>query len=386
MNDNPLTSDESSGEGDNFEFSCELIARTTYILKVFSWNNETMDYTLQIVPPEPVDLTYLDEHGDQQSEENYTVIDSATTAWESGWYAAEGEVNLSDRVTVTGDVNLVLKNGAVLTAAKGVGIPAGASLTIYGQTNTEAAMGQLIATSDNYYSDGIGRTNGEDGVGAITIVGGKINATGKNSGAGIAGYETAILGGVVTALGGSSGGAGIGGGNQSYPSAVTISGGNVTATGGIGAAGIGCGSFSWNSSASSVVTITGGNVTALGTCENGVYKCAGICTGKRGTERAAIRLNWTALTDSVTLNGTHGNLVLAAPFVSGGSPVTEASLTDISSRMTITPLYRYETHCDLRIRRQYIRYHSGCGKQPGFPPRRSDKGRSQLPVLVRGQR
>lgn len=88
--------------------------------------------------------------------------------------------------------------------------------------------------------------------GNLTITGGEIIATGGNGGAGIGGGRDSgpnsasgilISGGKVTATGGDFGGAGIGGGNWSSASDITITGGEVTAKGGTNGAGIGGG---WN--------------------------------------------------------------------------------------------------------------------------------------------
>ncbi len=49
-----------------------------------------------------------------------------------GWYVAEGEVAIDQRVTVTGDVNLILKDGCHLIISGGIQVSEENSLTIYG--------------------------------------------------------------------------------------------------------------------------------------------------------------------------------------------------------------------------------------------------------------
>ena len=152
-----------------------------------------------------------------------------------------GDITISSRISVTGDVHLILADGCKLTANGGIGVSG--SLIIYGQSTDNTSMGKLAATGDT----------GKDGISGgtittITIHGGSVTATGGNGGAGISGAGVTIHGGTVTATGG-GGRAGISGGG-----AVTIHGGTVTATGGNGGAGInGAG-----------VTIHGGTVTATG--------------------------------------------------------------------------------------------------------------------------
>ena len=98
-----------------------------------------------------------------------------------------------------------------------------------------------------------------------TITGGEITATGGSHGAGIGGgyygngNDITITGGKVTATGG-NGAAGIGGGNYKDGNDINIAGGKVTATGGGYGAGIGGG----NQGNGKNITITGGEVTAAG--------------------------------------------------------------------------------------------------------------------------
>ncbi len=49
-------------------------------------------------------------------------VESSTSAvtWNAGWYVVEGDVTIADRITVSGDVHLILADGATLTASKGI--------------------------------------------------------------------------------------------------------------------------------------------------------------------------------------------------------------------------------------------------------------------------
>lgn len=197
------------------------------------------------------------------------------TAWSSGWYAVTEDVTVEARITVTGDVHLILKDGATLTAKKGIEVNAGSSLTIYGQSgDTGRIVANIVYDAqgkiNGYGSDngaGIGGGNRKDG-GSITIHGGTIDAAGYY-GAGIGGGyssrggEITILGGTVTATSGSMG-AGIGGGGTGDGGSITIHGGHVLAeskgTAGIGGGGTGAG----DTGRGGTVTITGGTVEAKG--------------------------------------------------------------------------------------------------------------------------
>lgn len=87
-------------------------------------------------------VVYLDVDRQQGTCEEYTLVAADTTAWPAGWYVVTGTVILTGRVQVSGSVHLILTDGAVLTAEKGISVTAGNSLTIYGQTE---GTGKLTA-------------------------------------------------------------------------------------------------------------------------------------------------------------------------------------------------------------------------------------------------
>ena len=239
-------------------------------------------------------VSYIDPTKEQteQTCDSATEVTESDTTWgddnNDGWYVVNGDVTIGQRVTVTGDVHLILTDGASLDAAQGVNVGAGNSLTIYGQSD---GTGELYANYNNgsrgmlqNASAGIG-SNEYEGCGTITINGGRIFACGGvqgiSAGAGIScgwnpstyrGTESiTINGGCVTAKGASAdygGGAGIGGaGNSGSISSVTITGGVIVAEGGSnGAAGIGGGGHDGKLDS---ISITGGWIQATGHGRNG---------------------------------------------------------------------------------------------------------------------
>ena len=160
-----------------------------------------------------------------------TAVTEETTAMSDGWYVVSGNVNVSGRIEVTGTVNLILCDGATLTATQGLHVPTGVTLNIYGQSD---GTGGLTATQGGSDQAGIGGNNLEAS-GTITIHGGNVTSTGGWSGAGIGGGHNqpcgsiTIYGGTVNAHGGDRA-AGIGGGTGEYSGGtITIMGGTVTA-------------------------------------------------------------------------------------------------------------------------------------------------------------
>ncbi len=215
----------------------------------------------------------------------YTTINENMTTWNAdttgGWYVATDNVTISSRVTVTGDVHLILQDDCTLTVNGGIQVadndndpqtPSPNSLTIYGQAK---GTGELIADV-NIGHAGIGGNRDPNGGnqgsagGTVTIHGGKVIAAGGNSGAGIgggsggAGGTVKIYGGTVEATGNGNG-AGIGGGGSGGAGGeITISGGNVTASSSGNGAGIG-GGGSGSGGAGGNITITGGtNAAGIG--------------------------------------------------------------------------------------------------------------------------
>ena len=70
----------------------------------------------------------------EKSTESYTVVTSSSTAWADGTtYVVNSDVTITDRITVTGTVNLILCDGATLTASRGITVSYGNTLNIYGQ-------------------------------------------------------------------------------------------------------------------------------------------------------------------------------------------------------------------------------------------------------------
>ena len=190
-------------------------------------------------------ITYLDASGAQQTCDNATAVTEDDTTWgtdnETTWYVAQGDVTIESRVTVTGDVHLILADGCNLTVNGGIYVSSwtASKLTIYGQEN---GTGELYAYA----------SSGSDFAG----IGGNKEPYGTSG-------EITINGGNITAVGDGIG-AGIGGGDMGGFECITINGGTVTATGGNNGGSSGIGTFEGGST-SGTITISGGTVMATGT-------------------------------------------------------------------------------------------------------------------------
>ena len=236
------------------------------------------------------------------------------------YYYVNGDITCTSRITVNGNVHLILVDGKSLTANDGIYVPHGSSLTIYGQSGN---TGTLTATGSTEGHSGIGGNENqhESASGDITINGGTINATGYNGGAGIgtghngdgSGLTITINGGIITATGGAcsgnGAGAGIGSGYQRNNGTIIIRGGKITANGatasGQWSAGIGAGSYDYHGGNAGNITITGGQITATGGGNN-----SGIGYGWNGSS-GNISLSCSRVDDYIQSTGYTGTTSVA---------------------------------------------------------------------------
>ena len=183
-------------------------------------------------------VEYCDAQGRRLEAEHVVVLNARAggVLGDGKWYLITGTNEVNRTLSVRGEVNLILVDGAKLTVVgeeqqAGVAVTSGNSLTIWGQS---LGTGELVARG-GYEGAGIG--------GGLYGSGGTVT----------------INGGIITAQGNSFS-AGIGGGDWGSGGTVTINGGQVTAKGGWWGAGIGGGLFG----AGKEVLITGGKVIAHG--------------------------------------------------------------------------------------------------------------------------
>lgn len=229
---------------------------------------------------------FCDENGVRYDiPQEMVVVEDETTSWngEGGeaWYVVNEDAEISERVEVSGAVNLVLCDGVTLTAEKGIHVTGENSLTIYGQ---EAGDGKINAKSERVQA-AIGGNSDEPG-GILTINGGTIDANGGVNAAGI---------------GGGFGGKGTAGN-------ITINSGNVYAKGGIQAAGIGGGIYASGVGDGEKIVINGGEVEAIGGSN-----AAGIGGGMSGVG-GDIEING----GSITAKGINGGAGIGSGFGSKG--------------------------------------------------------------------
>ena len=231
-------------------------------------------------------VPYLDANGVQQTCDSFTRLLDNNTDLRDGWYVVHGPISSSGRMTVSGDVNLIINDTSSLYAQAGIEVSKGGSLTIYAQS-TGGIMGRLVAPGASSGCAGIGGS-ANTSTGTITINGGMIQVAGGDYAAGIGGGQgqgagsITINGGMITTTGGTEG-AGIGGGKQGSGGTISISGGAITVTGGNAAAGIGGG----KDGLVGTVIVSGGhiiaNISSSATRDTCIGNTMSLSTGPDGT-------------------------------------------------------------------------------------------------------
>ena len=243
-------------------------------------------------------LTYLDINGTTQTCSNYTVLTGSEETLAEGWYVADGTVSFDHTLRTSGDIHLILKDGAVMridteeSPVDFIGIDAneGCSISIHGQSTGES-RGQLWI---NATGSGINTYGGN-----VEISGCEVHAKGnENYSAGICSTKQDDKGGFVSmtnAVVTAEGQYGI----YSLEGGITLTDCEVTATG------VFYGIVVYGAD----LEINGGQVTATATNGYGIYT------------DSSITLSWNAPTDFIEANSYYtaegGTITLAKAFTDG---------------------------------------------------------------------
>ena len=218
----------------------------------------------------------------------------------SGWYYVEGEVTISNQVTLSGNTHLILCDGATLTIHTSIGSGIdlnGHNLTIYAQSSG-SHKGKLIFNNSNGY--------GIEGYANVTINGGNISI--NSGGYGINCEYLTVNGGVVTVE--YSGGDGIHA--EFY---VTINGGKIYIENSL-----------YGISGNYGVEINGGQVSAWGD----VIGFAGIYSNHD------IYLGWTNASDYIEASSYSGDVYIGKNFnIQGGGTLAEYTNLDADQKNAI---------------------------------------------------
>ena len=229
----------------------------------------------------------------------YTPMENSYTELPEGTYFVGKNTTVSSRIELSGTVNLILGDGATLTAEQGIHVAQHNTLNIFAQS---AGTGTLTASAD-YHNAAIGATHEDDQMG--------MNHSGI----------IRIYGGVITANG-SSGASAIGGSNVIDNGAIYIYGGTITATTDGGAV-IGCGKTNGG-----IISILGGKITAT----NKYIYGYGI-----GGPNATIHLDLRKASDFIHASGYMGTVNIKSGLLfTDGTNIYSGNNVSIPNNVTLT--------------------------------------------------
>ena len=101
-----------------------------------------------VTTTKPESTSYIDCNGTQQSVSTFPVTMRMNDWIEiNEWYVVTGDMTFNKRITVSGDVKLILADGCNLNATQGINVGPGNSLTIYGQAE---GTGNLTAEASGF--------------------------------------------------------------------------------------------------------------------------------------------------------------------------------------------------------------------------------------------
>ena len=129
-------------------------------------------------------VTYIDENGDTQYCSNFTILDNSMNDLAEGWYVVNSDVTYNGDLETNGDgdVNIILCDGATLTANNITPKGHKDRLRIYGQsqgTGTANISGSITGNYSLTINGGTINANILDGdQGSVGINGGTVNVTG----------------------------------------------------------------------------------------------------------------------------------------------------------------------------------------------------------------
>lgn len=245
----------------------------------------------------------------------YSMLSEDTFDWDyeldEGWYYVQDDLQVVNRITVNGTVNIILGDKSTLTAVQGIEVRENQTLNIYAQS-TGDDRGSLVASigegydSHNGRDAAIGGNGGDDGcndgmkAGNINIYGGNIEAHGNIGG----GNGGDILQDEDIEDDESRGGDG---GNSGH---INIYGGYVSADGSIG----------------------------------GGYGGVNENTGEEGEDGyGEIYLSWSDLSDRIHAHSFNGDVTFQKEFVNKGNEdnvyIGQHGGDEIYDDITLIPLY-----------------------------------------------
>ena len=134
------------------------------------------DVTINGVFIAPISYMNADGSLGYKAANEYTVLTGGgATSLSAGWYVVNSNINYTGKVTINGDVTIILCDGCTMNigtegspiSEQGLG---GQNLTIYGQTLNETAAGQLNVYAARNYANSVGLSYYVQNSGNVNVI------------------------------------------------------------------------------------------------------------------------------------------------------------------------------------------------------------------------
>jgi len=135
---------------------------------------------------EYADVNYIDAKGKAMPARKCAVVTNESKIIGDGWYAVTQDASLSAGMIVWGETNLILCDGATLTANDGIWVQKDANLTIWAQS-TGDSKGRIVARGGKEKAGIGGGQSGNAGDGTVKIIDSVVTVHGGEYAAGIGG-------------------------------------------------------------------------------------------------------------------------------------------------------------------------------------------------------
>ena len=169
-------------------------------------------------------ISYIDSDAVEHTCSDYTILTSSMTSLSAGWYVVNDDLEFSSKITLTGNVNLILCNGKTMeitgyNGLNNIGIDSGSSydLTVYGQTLDDKTAGclKVEVTGSSHYGINVKKYTQHSGTvflksnssyglyasNSITLLGGTLDVTASTTAIYAKGGSFSFYGGKVIAKG-----------------------------------------------------------------------------------------------------------------------------------------------------------------------------------------
>ncbi len=121
-------------------------------------------FSLHSLADVPISIEYVDAENNKHTQSSYQILDGTEEDLYTGWYVVSGEIFSNERITVHGDVNIIICDNSQFYPLYGITVEYDNSLTIWTQSHEQLNKEQQ--DSEGIMMCGIGSAEGA-GIGSL---------------------------------------------------------------------------------------------------------------------------------------------------------------------------------------------------------------------------